>query len=49
MQLPLRRDALESNATWRGVALAFSAVFFTEWGDPGQLAAATMVARYGAP
>lgn len=35
--------------TWRGVALAFSAVFFTEWGDPGQLAAATMVARYGAP
>jgi putative Ca2+/H+ antiporter (TMEM165/GDT1 family) len=31
----------------RGVALAFSAVFFTEWGDPGQLAAAALAAHYG--
>jgi putative Ca2+/H+ antiporter (TMEM165/GDT1 family) len=31
----------------RGMALAFSAVFFTEWGDPGQLAAAALAAHYG--
>ena len=32
-----------------GTGAAFTAVFFTEWGDPGQIAAATLAARYEAP
>jgi putative Ca2+/H+ antiporter (TMEM165/GDT1 family) len=32
-----------------GAGAAFAAVFFTEWGDPGQIAAATLAARYQAP
>jgi len=44
---PTRKDGVGSS--WRGVALGFGAVFFTEWADPGQLAAAAMVARYGRP
>jgi putative Ca2+/H+ antiporter (TMEM165/GDT1 family) len=29
-----------------GAGAAFGAVFFTEWGDPGQIAAASLAARY---
>lgn len=32
-----------------GIASAFMAIFFTEWGDPGQLAAAAWAARTAAP
>ena len=33
--------------SWRGVALAsFASIFFSEWGDVGQIAAATLAARY---
>ena len=32
-----------------GAWAAFGTIFFTEWGDPGQLAAASLVARYDAP
>src|SRR4051812_33091893 len=39
----------EPATTARGVWAAFAMIFFTEWGDPGQLAAAALVARYGAP
>jgi putative Ca2+/H+ antiporter (TMEM165/GDT1 family) len=31
------------------VAVAFSAIFFSEWGDPGQLAAAALAASSDAP
>ncbi|HET7504180.1 MAG TPA: TMEM165/GDT1 family protein [Kofleriaceae bacterium] len=34
---------------WRGGLLAFAALMFTEWADPGQMAAALMAARYQAP
>jgi putative Ca2+/H+ antiporter (TMEM165/GDT1 family) len=35
---------------WRSaVAVAFSAIFFSEWGDPGQLAAAALAASSDAP
>jgi putative Ca2+/H+ antiporter (TMEM165/GDT1 family) len=33
----------------RGGMSAFRAIFFAEWGDAGQLAAAAMAARFGAP
>jgi len=33
----------------RGVLLAFSAVFFAEWGDVGQLTAAALTARFHLP
>lgn len=29
--------------------VSFAAIFFSEWGDVGQLTAATMAARYGSP
>jgi len=33
----------------RGAIVTFSAIFFTEWGDIGQLTAAALAARYDAP
>jgi Ca2+/H+ antiporter, TMEM165/GDT1 family len=33
----------------RGMFAAFATVFFAEWADPGQLAAAGLTARYGSP
>ncbi|TMQ04885.1 MAG: hypothetical protein E6J90_50405 [Deltaproteobacteria bacterium] len=33
----------------RAASLAFAAIFFTEWADPGQMAAALLSARYRAP
>jgi Ca2+/H+ antiporter, TMEM165/GDT1 family len=36
--------------TWsRATLISFAAIFFPEWGDAGQLAAAMLVAQYGAP
>lgn len=33
--------------SWCGIALAsFASIFFSEWGDVGQIAAATLAARY---
>jgi putative Ca2+/H+ antiporter (TMEM165/GDT1 family) len=29
--------------------VSFAAIFFSEWGDVGQITAATMAARFGAP
>jgi putative Ca2+/H+ antiporter (TMEM165/GDT1 family) len=29
--------------------VSFAAIFFSEWGDVGQITAATMAARYGLP
>jgi putative Ca2+/H+ antiporter (TMEM165/GDT1 family) len=42
-------ERLQDQYWMRGVMLSFTAIFFTEWGDVGQIAAATMVARYQAP
>ncbi|HEX8143143.1 MAG TPA: TMEM165/GDT1 family protein [Pyrinomonadaceae bacterium] len=42
----------ESAASQRwssAVPVSFAAIFFSEWGDVGQLAAATLAARYHAP
>lgn len=40
----------ELRVPWRSaVAVAFSAIFFSEWGDPGQLAAAALAATSAAP
>ena len=36
-------------STWHGAVLGFSTVFFTEWGDVGQIATAALVTRYGSP
>jgi putative Ca2+/H+ antiporter (TMEM165/GDT1 family) len=33
----------------RAFLVSFAAIFFSEWGDVGQITAATMVARFGAP
>lgn len=30
---------------WRGILVSFSSFFFTEWGDPGQIAAAALVLK----
>ncbi len=43
-------EVREAPRHWGTAALAaFSAIFFTEWGDAGQIAAATLAARYHAP
>jgi putative Ca2+/H+ antiporter (TMEM165/GDT1 family) len=33
----------------RAALVSFAAIFFSEWGDIGQITAATMAARFGAP
>jgi putative Ca2+/H+ antiporter (TMEM165/GDT1 family) len=33
----------------KGALVAFAAIFFSEWGDVGQITAATMAARFGTP
>lgn len=33
----------------KGALVAFAAIFFSEWGDVGQITAAAMAARFGAP
>ncbi|HEX8458586.1 MAG TPA: TMEM165/GDT1 family protein [Pyrinomonadaceae bacterium] len=44
------RTEHEPSPDWtRATAVSFAAVFFTEWGDIGQITAATLVARYQAP
>jgi Ca2+/H+ antiporter, TMEM165/GDT1 family len=47
---PLERASLEKDGrASRAAAVSFAAVFFSEWGDVGQITAATMAARFGAP
>ncbi len=44
--------ALEHRQTWRwshAAMVSFAVVFFSEWGDPGQITAAALAARYQAP
>jgi len=42
---PSEKDRGSSKAAM----LSFAAIFFSEWGDVGQITAATMAARFGAP
>jgi putative Ca2+/H+ antiporter (TMEM165/GDT1 family) len=35
--------------THRAMLVSFAAIFFSEWGDVGQITAATLAAKYGAP
>ena len=41
--------SLPPPAGTHGIAMSFAAVFFTEWGDAGQITAAMLAARYHAP
>ena len=44
---PVERE--KDHRASRATMVSFSAIFFSEWGDVGQITAATMAARYGAP
>jgi putative Ca2+/H+ antiporter (TMEM165/GDT1 family) len=49
---PLERKDTESRdatASSKAALVSFAAVFFSEWGDVGQITAATMAARYPSP
>jgi Ca2+/H+ antiporter, TMEM165/GDT1 family len=39
----------KDNRSSRAAMVSFAAIFFSEWGDVGQITAATMAARFGAP
>lgn len=45
-----KREVTPKNyPTYRAALVAFAAIFFSEWGDVGQITAATMAARFAAP
>ncbi len=45
-----RREVSEKNyPAYRGALVAFAAIFFSEWGDVGQITAATMAMKFSAP
>jgi putative Ca2+/H+ antiporter (TMEM165/GDT1 family) len=44
-RLPIEKDARTS----KGALVSFAAIFLSEWGDVGQITAATMAARFGSP
>ncbi|HEY1758547.1 MAG TPA: TMEM165/GDT1 family protein [Bryobacteraceae bacterium] len=47
---PLERSPEEKERrASRAALISFAAIFFSEWGDVGQITAATMAARFGAP
>ena len=47
---PVERPSYEREQRASKAALvSFAAIFFSEWGDVGQITAATMAARFGAP
>jgi Ca2+/H+ antiporter, TMEM165/GDT1 family len=39
----------EEAATSKAAMVSFAAIFFSEWGDVGQITAASLTARFGAP
>ncbi len=43
---PKKKDEYPSS---RAALVSFAAIFFSEWGDVGQITAATMAARFGVP
>ena len=44
-----RTEKKEDHPAGKAAMLSFAAIFFSEWGDVGQVTAATMAARYPAP
>ena len=47
---PVERGSVEKDRRIsRSALVAFATIFFSEWGDVGQITAATMAARFGAP
>lgn len=47
---PMKSDAsAREDAGAKGAFVAFATIFFSEWGDVGQITAATMAARFGSP
>ena len=47
---PVERSQEEIDRRYaRAAMVSFAAIFFSEWGDVGQITAATMAARFGAP
>ncbi len=44
-----RKSSGKDRRAARGAMVSFAAIFFSEWGDVGQITAATMAARFGAP
>jgi putative Ca2+/H+ antiporter (TMEM165/GDT1 family) len=46
---PVERTVEKDNRASRAAMVSFAAIFFSEWGDVGQITAATMAARFGAP
>jgi putative Ca2+/H+ antiporter (TMEM165/GDT1 family) len=46
---PERNEERKEYPASRAVMVSFAAIFFSEWGDIGQITAATMAARFGAP
>jgi putative Ca2+/H+ antiporter (TMEM165/GDT1 family) len=47
---PVERTQAEIDERYaRAAAVSFAAIFFSEWGDVGQITAATMAARFNAP
>jgi len=46
---PDKRESHKEYPAARATLVSFAAIFFSEWGDVGQITAATMAARFGAP
>jgi putative Ca2+/H+ antiporter (TMEM165/GDT1 family) len=46
---PDKRESKKEYPASRAALVSFAAIFFSEWGDVGQITAATMAARFGAP
>ncbi|MCX6631296.1 MAG: TMEM165/GDT1 family protein [Candidatus Solibacter sp.] len=46
---PDRRESRKEYPTQQAMMVSFAAIFFSEWGDIGQVTAATMAARFGSP
>jgi putative Ca2+/H+ antiporter (TMEM165/GDT1 family) len=44
-----RAESKQEHTAKKAAMVSFAAIFFSEWGDVGQITAATMAARYGAP
>jgi putative Ca2+/H+ antiporter (TMEM165/GDT1 family) len=44
-----KKEPEKQHPSSRAALVSFAAIFFSEWGDVGQLTAVTMAARFGAP
>ena len=46
---PDKKNAENEHSSSRAVMVSFAAIFFSEWGDVGQITTVTMAARFGQP